>query len=141
MLSAPMLAALAIGLAETASAAPVDPQPSVPGAGSKSASALSHPSASIEPGLAGVSAAPTDPKPSSVEHGLAAVGLHPTTSLAPNVGKTDAAPSSAPLDAKAVADMEHVMAELHEFTGDITADLQRRSDAQHNAMVEISQNY
>ena len=76
MLSAPMLAALAIGLAEIASATPADPQPSVPGNTAKSALASSFPSASMEAGLA-------------------EAGLH-MTPLAPNVGGTSTAPSKAP---------------------------------------------
>jgi hypothetical protein len=125
MLSAPMLAALAIGLAETASAAPVDPQPSVPGAGSKSASAPSryHP--------AGAPSA-------SIEHGLAEAGLHPTTSLAPSVEETYeetyTAPSAAPPDAKTVAEMEHVMAGMH----DIMSDIKDRVAAIDSAQIDTN---
>lgn len=130
MLSAPMLAALAIGLAETASAAPADPQPSVPGTGSKSASA---PPSSMYHGGVGASMQP-GASGASMQHGLAAVGLHPTTSLAPNVEETYTAPPSAPPDAKTVAEMEHIMAEMH----DVMSDIKDRVAAIDNAQIETS---
>lgn len=126
-LSAPMLAALAIGLAETASATPADPQPSVPGAGSTSASAPSR----YHSGSIGAPSA-------SIGHGLAEAGLHPTTSLAPNVEETytapSTAPSSAPPDAKTVAEMEHIMAGLH----DIVSDTEHKLAAIDNAQIDTN---
>lgn len=122
-----MLAALAIGLAETASAAPADPQPSVPGAESKSASAPSryHP--------AGAPSA-------SIEHGLAEAGLHPTTSLAPSVEETYTAPSAAPPDAKTVAEMEHIMAGVHDIVSDIEHNLAAIDNAQIDTNRAIANN-
>ena len=90
----------------------------------------------------------------SMQHGLAAVGLHPTTSLAPNVEETHTTPSlapnvgayapnveetytappSAPPDAKTVAEMEHIMAEMH----DVMSDIKDRVAAIDNAQIETS---
>lgn len=69
-----------------------------------------------------------------MHHGLAAVGLHPTTSLAPNVEETYTAPSSAPPDAKTVAEMEHIMAGLH----DIVSDTEHELAAIDNAQIETN---
>lgn len=70
----------------------------------------------------------------SMHHGLAAVGLHPTTSLAPNGEETHTTPSSAPPDAKTVAEMEHVMAGMH----DVMSDIRDRVAAIDNAQIETN---